>query len=117
MLYSKGMATTPADRNAEAKTISTYDALAQDFILTFNKDEYEELANRILDQFKHDEDAMRLIREVVDGWVDDIHFYEPTTKTKAYFNRQKLRNGDGSHKTYADRILELLVEEEENTKG
>lgn len=111
------MATTPADRNAEAQTISTYDALVQDFILTFNsKDEYEELANRILDQFKHDEDALRLIREVVDGWVDDIHTYEPTVTTNAYYNRQKLRNGDGSHKTYADRILELLVEEEQNKK-
>jgi hypothetical protein len=88
------MATTPADRNAEAPVISTYDALMQDIILTFNsKDEYEELATRILDQFKHDEDSMRLIREVVDGWVDDIHTYEPTVTTKAYYNRQLLRNG------------------------
>ncbi len=110
------MATTPADRNAEAQTISTYDALMQDIVLTPSKDDYEELVTRILEQFKHDDDSLRLIREALESMVDEIEAYGPTIETKAYRNRQKLRNGDGSHKTYADRILELLVEEEENTK-
>jgi hypothetical protein len=90
------MATTPADRNAEAPVISTYDALMQDVILTlWGEEEYKDLATRIVDQFKYDDDSLRLIREALESIVDEMESaHGPSIETTAYHNRQKLRNGE-----------------------
>ena len=92
----KVMATTPADRNAEAPVISTYDALVQDIMLTlWGADEYQELATRIAEQFKHDDDSLRLIREALESMVDEMESaHGPSIETTAYRNREKLRKGE-----------------------
>jgi hypothetical protein len=90
------MTNSHADRNAEAPVISTYDALVQDIILTlWGEEEYKDLATRIADQFKHDDDSLRLIREALESMVDEMESaHGPSIETTAYRNREKLRNGE-----------------------
>jgi|688.fasta_scaffold00117_159 hypothetical protein len=69
------MAIQPADRNAEApatSTMSLYETLLHETSNCFTLEDYEELMIRIIQEFRFDEGSLELIKEVYDGYTDEM---------------------------------------------
>jgi hypothetical protein len=95
----------PSD-SKQAKTFSKYGQIVEDIENWFTPSECQNLLLGILEQFKFDSDALDLIREVVDKDSADIFAEEVVEE-------------EPKPKTFADRIIEFLIEEEKkkNKKG
>jgi len=70
----KGMATQPADRNAEApvtSTLSLYETLLHETSNCFTPEDYEEIMIRLLQEFRFDEGSLELIKGIYDNYTDE----------------------------------------------